>query len=417
MSETSSKVVAVSLSGGVLQDLPLLLAALEVAEVGLPVLVGEPVSAAEEQTQESELDSAADAISVAELLPPLADAPGTLRGLCARLAAPLQEGGHAQPQLTAQPASLHPCSLLLGGAWVQIPAQSLCGVPAVPVARDSLAVLGNGAAFRAQLDRVKPVLTIGKAHSFGQLVQQRMGRQVLERLVSPLVFAALGEQALDVSPAHCIPGLNEAVTRAGSLSGAVLALLTDESWLAKHTPVLPQAGWGALYAALRARLLNYGVGFVSAAAAEFAAAAAVNHITFDVLLAARADALLTQGEPVPERKFRAHWLAEVRDSAELPAGELLAVDADVALSLGPADAGVRRVLAAGCVYPTEQAARDAVPAVQLAAAAQLAQWDLVPQKMASFVSPALQLGETAELLGVASSVAIRLRRELLGLAE
>ena len=79
------------------------------------------------------------------------------------------------------------------GAWLQLddravplPKASLLGIPSVPLARDVIDALGWGGAVRAYLDRLMPVLRIGKDDALGPLVRRRMGRRALERLVAPL---------------------------------------------------------------------------------------------------------------------------------------------------------------------------------------------------------------------------------------
>ncbi|WP_298226988.1 FAD-dependent oxidoreductase [Gryllotalpicola sp.] len=117
------------------------------------------------------------------------------------------------------------------GAWLQLPGRAvpmpkagMLGVPSSPLAADVVAAIGWRAALRAYLDRIKPLLTIGREHNLGALVRRRMGRAVLDNLVAPVttgVYSAPPE-LIDVDIA--LPGLNGALTRTGSLSGAVAAL-------------------------------------------------------------------------------------------------------------------------------------------------------------------------------------------------
>ena len=117
------------------------------------------------------------------------------------------------------------------GAWLQLPGKAvptpkggLLGIPSVPLATDVIEAIGWGAALRAYLDRLLPPLKIGQERNLGRLVERRMGRAVLENLVAPVttgVYSASPDQ-LDV--AVVAPGLNQALTRRGSLSGAVAEL-------------------------------------------------------------------------------------------------------------------------------------------------------------------------------------------------
>ncbi|WP_235940890.1 protoporphyrinogen oxidase [Paramicrobacterium fandaimingii] len=117
------------------------------------------------------------------------------------------------------------------GAWLAfddtaapLPKAGILGIPSNPLADDVRRIIGWKGAIRAYADRVKPVLTIGTERNLGELVEKRMGVAVLENLVAPVtngVYSADPSQ-LDVSRAS--PGLNNALTIAGSLSGAVASL-------------------------------------------------------------------------------------------------------------------------------------------------------------------------------------------------
>lgn len=218
-------------------SLPAFAAALELAEVGLRVRVLLPGAGAWPETGEPDPDHA-------------------LAALLDRIAAPISGGGPAVP--AALPTAEAPGRVLMAnarGGWSPVPQPSVFGIPAVPASSESLAFLRGGAAVRAYLDRVKPLLTIGKTHELGRLVHLRMGEAVFDRLVAPLVRERFG--AADVEVAIAAPGLNEALTLAGSLSGAVLAY--SERHVARETRVAPAGGWPALRAALMDRLALYGV--------------------------------------------------------------------------------------------------------------------------------------------------------------
>lgn len=225
--------------------LPALAAALELAEVGLSVRVsadGAAVALAE-LDQRGEVDSE-----------------GALTEFLTHLAEPLGDRGAGNPG--AGPVSREPGPVQLRntkGGWTLQATPSVWGIPAVPMATQNLAILGGGAATRASLDRVKPVLTIGKTHGLGVLVRSRMGRAVEDRLVDPLVRERYGIGPDSVDVAIAAPGLNEALTRAGSLSGAVLAY--SERYVARETRVVPAEGWAVLRGLLVKRLRLYGVEF------------------------------------------------------------------------------------------------------------------------------------------------------------
>ncbi|MFE6964808.1 protoporphyrinogen oxidase [Agromyces sp. NPDC057679] len=102
-----------------------------------------------------------------------------------------------------------------------LPKTGVLGIPANPLGDDVRRIIGWSGATRAYLDRIKPILRIGRAHSLGELVRSRMGTAVLDRLVTPIssgVYSA-DPDLLDLD--LVAPGLNEAMTRTGSLSGGV----------------------------------------------------------------------------------------------------------------------------------------------------------------------------------------------------
>ncbi len=123
-----------------------------------------------------------------------------------------------------------------GGAWISglpgvgaapIPTGGVLGIPGNPFADDVRRVIGWRGAWRAYLDRIRPVLTIGHTRSLGDLVAGRMGRRVLDRLVAPVTTGVYSSSPAHIDPDLAAPGLNAAITRAGSLQGAVLALAAE----------------------------------------------------------------------------------------------------------------------------------------------------------------------------------------------
>ena len=114
------------------------------------------------------------------------------------------------------------------GAWLRLadrtipmPKAGLLGIPSSPLARDVIAAIGWRGALRAYLDRLIPVLTIGHERNLGRLVRRRMGTLVLERLVAPVSTGVYSARPYELDVAVVAPGLNGALTRQGSLSGAV----------------------------------------------------------------------------------------------------------------------------------------------------------------------------------------------------
>lgn len=117
-----------------------------------------------------------------------------------------------------------------GGAWVAglpggraapLPRGGVLGIPDNPWDPSVRRVIGWSGVWRAYLDRLRPPLTIGHDRSLGHLVRSRMGEAVLDRLVAPVTAGVYSARPDDIDVDLAAPGLNAALTRAGSLSGAV----------------------------------------------------------------------------------------------------------------------------------------------------------------------------------------------------
>jgi len=119
------------------------------------------------------------------------------------------------------------------GAWVAgvpgvgaapLPKGGVLGIPDNPWSPEVRRVIGWPGAWRAYVDRLRPPLTIGHQHSLGRLVRTRMGARVLDRLVAPVTSGVYSARPDDIDVDLAAPGLNAALTRTGSLSGAIAAL-------------------------------------------------------------------------------------------------------------------------------------------------------------------------------------------------
>lgn len=119
------------------------------------------------------------------------------------------------------------------GAWVAgvpgigaapLPKGGILGIPDNPWAPDVRRVIGWAGAWRAYVDRLRPPLTIGHQRSLGALVRSRMGARVLDRLVAPVTSGVYSARPDDIDVDLAAPGLNAALTRTGSLGGAVADL-------------------------------------------------------------------------------------------------------------------------------------------------------------------------------------------------
>lgn len=148
-----------------------------------------------------------------------------------------------------------------GSISVPLPQAGVLGIPGSPLADDVRRVIGWSGAWRAYLDRLMPVLTIGREHSLGDLVRKRMGRRVLERLVEPVTAGVYSSAADDLEIDVVAPGLNAALTTAGSLSGAVLSLRSAAP--AGSAVAGLRGGMSRLVSALVADLDHFGVEIVT----------------------------------------------------------------------------------------------------------------------------------------------------------
>lgn len=155
----------------------------------------------------------------------------------------------------------------VGGAWVTglpgaapLPVGGVLGIPSNPWAKDVRRIIGWSGTWRAYLDRLRPPLTIGHQHSLGELVRTRMGARVLDRLVAPVVTGVYSARPDDIDVDVAAPGLNSALTRVGSLAGAVAFIRGDRDPKAPGAAVAGiDGGMYRLVESLAARLEEIGV--------------------------------------------------------------------------------------------------------------------------------------------------------------
>ncbi|MGX5696141.1 FAD-dependent oxidoreductase [Agromyces soli] len=148
-----------------------------------------------------------------------------------------------------------------GAHAAPLPKTGMLGIPANPLGDDVRAIIGWRGAIRAYGDRLMPILKIGRAHSLGRLVRQRMGAAVLDRLVTPISSGVYSADPDDLDLDLVAPGLNEAMTRTGSLSGGVGELV--ETRRAGGAVLGLQGGMHRLVDALLAELARFGAEVVT----------------------------------------------------------------------------------------------------------------------------------------------------------
>lgn len=153
-----------------------------------------------------------------------------------------------------------------GGAWLAglpgaapLPKGGVLGIPENPFAEDVRRIIGWPGAWRAYLDRLRPVLTIGKERSLGRLVRTRMGDRVLDRLVAPVTSGVYSADPDHIDVDLAAPGLNSALTRTGSLAGAVAQVRGARTEAPGSAVEGLRGGMLRLVDALEARLLELGV--------------------------------------------------------------------------------------------------------------------------------------------------------------
>ena len=111
-----------------------------------------------------------------------------------------------------------------GGAAIHLPSAGLLGIPSVPLAKDVIAIVGVRGALRAQLDALMSGFVGSKERSLGKLVRKRMGRAVLDRLVTPVAGSIHSRHPDDLDVDVVAPRLRSALLSEGSLARAVLVL-------------------------------------------------------------------------------------------------------------------------------------------------------------------------------------------------
>lgn len=110
------------------------------------------------------------------------------------------------------------------GASIALPKTGLLGIPGTPLATDVISVIGTAAALRAEFDVLQSGLIASKERYLGPLVRRRMGKAVLDKLVTPVAMGIHSKHPDELEVDVVAPGLRTALLDTGSLSHAVLKL-------------------------------------------------------------------------------------------------------------------------------------------------------------------------------------------------
>ena len=121
------------------------------------------------------------------------------------------------------------------GAWtvgenyaVPLPEAGALGVPARPLSRSARETLGFFGALRAAIEPLLPRLIGRRSGSLAELVRLRLGRRVLDRLVTPVVRGVYSADPEHLQTA-AMPGLGAALASGSSLIAASRKLRDEQS--------------------------------------------------------------------------------------------------------------------------------------------------------------------------------------------
>ncbi len=128
----------------------------------------------------------------------------------------------------------HPTRVRWSGGATPIPLASVLGIPADlddPLLTEAI---GPEAVRDARALDSAPLPTgwcgeAGAPHTLGELVRERMGASVADRLVAPLVAGVLGRDAYRTPAEELIPGLLARLRKTGSLAGAIRRIRVERA--------------------------------------------------------------------------------------------------------------------------------------------------------------------------------------------
>ena len=220
-----------------------------------------------------------------------------------------------------------------------LPAVHWWGVPAAPLAADTVAIIGRRAAWRGMLDALLPGPRGATATTLDELVRIRMGDAVADRLVAPVIEAQTGREAASILLTE-VPGLRHRMLQQNSLARAVTSLRLDHPENSELATL--RGGPSTLVDALYAELERFGVPIeLGTRVDEVTEDGAV--VRGEVLEGAFVLAAPLDAAAAPERAI----VTLVLDAATVPVGVR---DAGVLAGRGRPD-GVRRVVDLAALWP------------------------------------------------------------------
>jgi oxygen-dependent protoporphyrinogen oxidase len=140
------------------------------------------------------------------------------------------------------------------GAVRRLP-RNVMGVPADLAGLAASGIVERPGVSRARLERTRPRLDVSQDVGIGALVAQRVGGEVRDRLVEPLLGGVYAGRADELSLHATVPSLVPAIAEYGSLLAAAEAI-TDQSAGAEAVPVFAgiDGGVGRLAGATEAAI-------------------------------------------------------------------------------------------------------------------------------------------------------------------
>ncbi|MFE2169157.1 protoporphyrinogen oxidase [Streptomyces sp. NPDC059447] len=175
-----------------------------------------------------------------------------------------------------QPPATATAHLWTRGELRPMPRGHVMGVPGDTAPLAASGVLSPEGLARIEADRELPPTEVGEDVAVGEYVAARMGREVVDRLVEPLLGGVYAGDAYRISMRAAVPALYEAVRTHPTLTESVRALQAGAASraAAERTTVTGAAATGAFFAGIEG-----GIGRLPLAVAEACRAAGARLVT------------------------------------------------------------------------------------------------------------------------------------------